>query len=104
MQSFSLVERHVGTKHNSSLLGSDPPDVVPDQPVIRYRVTGKILLGSCQDSLRTTHQNPWRPASPYWQSFCTGWPFYSFTSRCCMISLETFRWAGIAQGDCLLGP
>src|SRR5258708_7210532 len=31
MQSFSLVERHVGTKHNSSLLGSDPPDVVPDQ-------------------------------------------------------------------------
>src|SRR5260370_5944568 len=31
MQSVPLVERHVGTKHNSSLLGSDPPDVVPDQ-------------------------------------------------------------------------
>src|SRR5258708_37338836 len=31
MQSVPLVERHVGTKHNSSLPGSDPPDVVPDQ-------------------------------------------------------------------------
>src|SRR5258708_14331572 len=31
MESSSIVERHVGTKANSALLGSDPPDVVPDQ-------------------------------------------------------------------------